>query len=122
MKRTWMPKAAGILNIISGTFFLIGGIVIATLSEPVAIAVTRYYLYSIGSSITPTPSVVTAFITIVAAVLVISGITSLLGGIYALKRSIWGLPLAGAIFTLFYLPPLGIPAIIFITLSKNEFE
>ncbi len=31
MKGTWKPKAAGILNIISGAFFFIGGITILSL-------------------------------------------------------------------------------------------
>ncbi len=47
MGRTWMPIAAGILNIISGVLVLIGGIVVATLDEPMVTAVTRY-LYLLG--------------------------------------------------------------------------
>jgi len=123
MERTWMPRTAGILNIVSGAFVLIGGITTATiLGTPMAISVSRYYMYSVGSSDGITPSVITMVISILAAVLIIAGIVSLLGGIYALKRRIWGLALAGSIFTFFPLPPLGIPAIIFTALSKNKFE
>ena len=122
MKGRWMPAAAGILNIISGVFVLIGGIAVATaLGTPMAMAVTRYYMYSVGSSATITPSDVTIVIGILAAVLIVFGIVSALGGIYSLNRNVWGLALAGAIFAFFYLPPLGIPAVIFITLSRNEF-
>ena len=123
MERTWMPIAAGILNIIAGAFFLLGGIAVATtLGTPMAEAVAGYVTYSLGSGVTLTLSVVTIVISILATVLIIPGIVSLLGGIYALKRSLWGLALAGAIFTSFYLPPSGIPAIIFIALSKKEFK
>jgi len=52
---------------------------------------------------------------------VMLGIISLLGGIYALKRNLWGLALAGSIFAFFYLPPLGMPAIVLTALSKKEF-
>ena len=117
-----MPKTAGVLNIISGTFFLIGGIAVATaLGTPMAEAVADYVMYSLGSASTLTPSVITIVLGILAAVLIIPGTVSLSGGIYALKRSLWGLAIAGAIFAFFYLPPLGIPAIIFIALSKGEF-
>jgi len=122
MERTWMPKAAGVLNLVAGAFFLLGGIiVVTTLGTPMAMAVTRYYMYSIGSSATITPSDITTVISILAAVLIIPGIVSVSGGIYALKRSLWGLALAGGIFALFYLPPLGIPAIIWTVLSRKEF-
>jgi len=47
----------------------------------------------------------------------------IVGGIYALRRRIWGLALAGSICAL--LGPwalLGILAIIFVSLGKGEFE
>jgi len=45
------------------------------------------------------------------------------GGIYALQRKIWGLALAGSIAA-FFSPSwvLGVAAIVFTALSKNEFE
>jgi len=122
MERTWKPTTAGILNIISGTSFLIGGIATATTpGTTMAIAVTRYYMYSVGSSATITPSVVIMVIVILTTVLIVAGILSTLGGIYALKRHVWGLALAGAISTFLCLIPLGIPVIIFTVLSKKEF-
>ena len=122
MERTWRPTTAGILNIISGAFFLIGGIAVATSGTMIATGVARYYLYSIGSSAAVTPSVVTGVIAVMATVLIVLGIVSLLGGVCALRRSVWGLALAGAIFTFFSLPPLAIPAITFLALSEKEFK
>jgi len=78
-------------------------------------------MYSMGLSGTPSASFVTTFIITLATVLIVPGIVSLLGGIYALKRSLWGLSLAGPVLAFFYLPPLGIPAIVFTALSKKEF-
>jgi len=122
MGRTWMPPAAGILNIISGVFVLIGGIVVTILDEPMVTAITRYYIYSVGPEVALTPLVVTIVIVGLAAVLIISGIISISSGICALKRRFWGWALTGAIFTFSYLPPTGIPAIIFTALSKKEFR
>jgi hypothetical protein len=50
------------------------------------------------------------------------GILAIVGGIYALQRKIWGLALAGSIAAFFPSWILGIAAIVFIALSKNEFE
>ena len=122
MGRTWMPTTAGILNIISGVFVLIGGIVVATLDESMVTAITRYYIYSVGTEVALTPLVVTIVIAGLAAVLIISGIISISAGICALKRRLWGWALTGAIFTFSYLPPTGIPAIILTALSKREFK
>ena len=123
MERTWKLKTAGTINIISGTFLLIGGIIIVSLLGQPAMATTwaSYAMYSMGLSGTPSASFVTMFIIILATVLIVPGVISLLGGIYALRRSVWGLALAGSIFTCFYLLPLGIPAIITTALSKREF-
>ncbi|MFC2018980.1 hypothetical protein ACFLU4_03380 [Chloroflexota bacterium] len=49
------------------------------------------------------------------------GVVAIIGGVYAIKRRLWGFALAGAICSLvaFF---LGIPAIILIALSKAEFK
>jgi hypothetical protein len=58
---------------------------------------------------------------------IILGTIAIVGGVYALRRRLWGLALAGAICALlFTLPFLGwilaILAIIFVSLGKSEFE
>ena len=123
MERTWKLTTAGILNIVSGACFLIAGIVIvSSLGQPImATPWASYALYSMGLSGTPSASFITTYTIVLAALLIVPGIVSLLGGIYALRRSVWGLVLAGSIFTFFYLIPLGIPAIITTALSKREF-
>ena len=122
MKRAWIPVTAGILNVISGVFALIGGMAVASIpGTPMSNAIVSYYIYSTGSGAATTESVATLIIRIVATLLIFLGVTSLLGGIYALRRKFWGLTLAGAVFSLFYLPPLGIPSTIFTLLSRREF-
>ena len=49
------------------------------------------------------------------------GIVAIVGGVFAIKRRLWGFALAGAICSLVTLL-LGIPAVILIVLSKAEFK
>ena len=70
MERTWKPKAAGILCIVAGLLCLIPSIVVAFIDTPIGGA------------------------------LVIVAIITIVGGICALRRRIWGLALAGSIFAL----------------------
>ena len=105
VQKTWMPTTAGILSIVAGAFNLIAGIVVASLSEWIGTLAGFWGFGAIG------------------APLIVIGIVAIVGGIFALRRNIWGLALAGAICALF--PPpvivLGILAIIFLALSKREF-
>jgi hypothetical protein len=49
------------------------------------------------------------------------GIIALIGGIVTLRRKAWGFALTGAICALFPMVPLGILAIIFVSMGKKEF-
>ena len=121
MKRTWKPITAGILNMISGIFFLIGGITIVSAGKPMATMVAGYVMYSMELSGTPITPFITATIAVLATALIILGAMSILGGIFSIKRSVWGLALAGSMSTLISLAPLGVPAVVFTALSKKEF-
>jgi hypothetical protein len=70
MEKTWKPRAAGILCIIAGVLCVIPSIVVAWIYTPIGGA------------------------------LVIVALIPIVGGIYALRRRIWGLALAGSIFAL----------------------
>jgi len=52
--------------------------------------------------------------------LCLEGIVALVGGVFALKRRAWGMALAGAICSMSFL--LGIPALVFLAMSKDEFK
>ena len=122
MERTRKPTSAGILNIISGAFFLFGGFIIVSLvGQPMATSVASYVRYSMELSGIPSTSFVTTLIIVLATALIFPGVVSILGGVCSIKRSAWGLALAGSIATFLSAAPLGIPAIILIALSKKEF-
>ena len=50
------------------------------------------------------------------------GVLGIIGGIYAAKRRLWGLALAGAIGSVITFLPLGIAAVIMIAQAQKEFS
>ena len=104
MEKTWKPTTAGILCIITGALQLIFGLAMATIGGIGGALIGMGWLSAIG------------------APLIVLGIIVIVGGIYALRRKVWGLALAGSISTFFPTIFLGILAITLIALSKKEFE
>ena len=100
---TWKPVTAGILSIIAGVVAFLIGLRVFRIHEFIGRA-ARWELWGVMA--------------------IILGAVAITGGIFALRRRIWGMALAGAICALF--PPhvavLGILAIIFVALSKGEFD
>jgi len=122
-QRSGLLTAGGVLSIISGAFQVIGG----------GIATALVIAAFMGSHLRPfqgmpLPGEWSERVMFVGPVLVgivmlglILGIVAIVGGVSALKRKNFGLSLAGAICAL---PSviLGILAIIFVSVSKKEFE
>jgi hypothetical protein len=123
-QRSGLLTAGGVLSIISGAFQVIGG----------GIATALVIAAFIGSRLRPFQGmpflpgelservifVGPLWVGIVALGLVL-GIVAIVGGVAALRRRSFGLSLAGAICAL---PSaiLGILAVIFVAVSKEEFE
>ena len=109
MEKTWKPTTAGILSIIAGVIGAIGGIMLAVIGRSIPLIPT-------------TPEIGAGILAAIGIPLIILGIVAIVGGIYALRRRLWGLALAGSICSLICVWFLGIPAIIFAALGKGEFE
>ena len=114
MERTWMPTVAGILNIITGAFGLTGGLALIALGTLASGALEPFVFGML-------PLIPLALFSALGLPLFLLGILTLVGGIYALQRKMWGLVLAGSIAAVLFSRVLGIPAIIFVALSKKEF-
>ena len=112
MEKTWKPTTAGILCIVAGAIQAIGGIVVAVAGGTIG-------KLWVGPMAIPNLAMVFGAI---AVPVIILGIVAIVGGIYALKRKLWGLALAGSICALIGPWLLGILAIIFVSLGKKEFE
>jgi hypothetical protein len=115
-KNKWMPKAAGILDIIAGAFGLIGLLV-------VGLAIMFFTAYEVSnSSMSIGASEMMIIFWGIAVPMILINILAIVGGVYALKKRIWGLALAGSIAALFSSFILGIVSIIFTVMGKDQFE
>jgi hypothetical protein len=113
-EKTWMSMTAGILDIICGCWQLLIAFALMLIGSLFRLAVAAQI-----------PPYIAPFIWVTGIPFAILGILSIVGGVFALSRKVWGMALAGSITSLFS-PPLfwllGITAIVFTALSKNEFE
>ncbi len=136
MERTWKPTTAGVMTIITGAMGIAGGIfvmgvgrVVGTLGGIDWSGWMEKWGGAYGPGAGDMPSrmaeifgISSTVIMIVGIVVLVFGIIALSGGISAIKRRWWGLSLAGSILSLVIMPILGILAIIFVSLGKEEFE
>lgn len=117
MEQTWKPIAGGILSIIAGVMNLLLGVVVMgglTAAGLVLGAGLVELDLDLGGM---------SWLGVLGVPLIVLGIISIVGGVYALKRRLWGFALAGAICAimtgnLVY----GTLAIIFVSIGKSEFN
>jgi len=115
MEKTWKPTTAGILCIISGAADILLGILTVFASSFVmrsADLIGEEWVMDLVISV----------IMVVGPIWIVLGAVALVGGIFALKRRLWGLALAGSICALSGVTVLGILAIVFVAMGRNEFE
>ena len=116
MEKTRKPTTAGILTIIAGCIGIGVGAYVNVFSAVISELAGLTELIELGELI--------GFLATFGWVAIGLGTVALIGGIFALKRRVWGLALAGAILTTPMIPvgtPLGILSIIFLAKSKKEF-
>ena len=106
VKETWKPTTAGTLNIISGCFGIVGGV----------------YIANVGGLEWDLPALVVAIVGVVGISRIVLGVIALIGGIFARRRKLWELALAGSILAILCAPPLGVLSTIFVSMSKKEFK
>ncbi len=87
--KTWMPMVAGILDIIAGSLGII-------------LAITLIFVGGRSCDLCRTyPHILVPIFTALSLPFAIVGILAIVGGVYALRRKIWGLALAGSIAAFF---------------------
>jgi hypothetical protein len=118
-------KVGGILSIVAGGIGIFWSLflVIIALVFLVAGVDSNSNYYGYNNNVDP------AFYTFIFIIYLVWGIVTALlsilaivGGIFALKKKIWGLALAGSIAAFFTFFLCGIPAIIFTAIGKKEFS
>jgi hypothetical protein len=120
--KSGLLTAGGVLSIIAGVLEVIGGVIISLLTLGVRMML-RWEI------IPPHPGdwwgqfipVIPFWLFILGIPIFALGIVAIVGGAAALKRKSFGLSLAGAICALPSIL-LGILAVIFVSVSKREFE
>ena len=118
MERTWKLTAAGIMTIISGCYGIGFG---ADLLQGAPLLDRLFSIIWIG--VMPSENT-TSDLVFYGILYIVLGVIALIGGIFALRRKVWGLALTGAILSipLFLVGTiLGILSIVFLSRSKGEF-
>ena len=121
-------KVGGVLSIISGSFGIFWFAAFVFIAVFFSLILSGDFSYYGGSPYYGTPSS-SQFLAIMVAVYVglglgfaAVGVLAIVGGVFALKRKHWGWALAGAIAGTFLFLPCGIPAIVFVSIGKHEFN
>jgi hypothetical protein len=109
VERMWMSTAGGVLSIIAG---------IIHLSEWLTIGIVFDRFAS------DLPELPVASMWVIVLPLVITAIVSIIGGIFAIRKRIWGLALAGSICAISgpITGFLGVTATVLMAISKHEFN
>ena len=120
--RSGLLTAGGVLSIVAGALQIIGGLIMVAIRIGIMMLLRGILCPDhAGRWFEGFLPILPAWLGILGVPLIVLGIVAIIGGISALRKKSWGLSLAGAICAL---PSniLGILAIIFVSLSKKEFE
>ena len=121
MQTKW-ATAGGILSIISGSLGILTGILLLLLG------IFFNWLISFSESsigYDPAAEGIATFIAVIYGVMGIGycllGVLALVGGIFCIRRKLWGLALAGSIASVLTFLPTGVVAIVFTSMARPEF-
>ena len=121
MERTWKPTTAGILTIIAGCLGIGAGALITLSAIPLGLVGAMAGAIKDLGIISGLLAGLAGVIGMIGAGMIGVGTVAVVGGIYALRRKTWGFALAGTILATICSTPLGILAIIFVSMGKREF-
>lgn len=118
-------KVGGVLSIVAGAFGVLGLLFSFLAAGALLLARNggfdgRYY-YD-GSRPEWVLIVMAVFFIVKGIGCALMGALGIVGGVFALHKKHWGWALAGAIASTLTFFPCGIPAIIFVSLGKPEFQ
>ena len=118
-----MPRAAGVLNLISGVIHLLGSVFVLIFGWLGDGVFSILWYGMVGTPLTPLTQPMSPDLQPILAipVLVVS-IVSIVGGIYALRKRAWKFVLTGSVCGTLLTWFLGLPAIILTVMLKNKFQ
>ena len=110
----------GVLSIVSGSFGVLGlGMFILFALLIKASINNPSYESSMSASDFRVMAITLVTLGTISALI---GVLGIIGGIFACRRRIWGLALAGAIAGTITFFPCGVAAIVFVSLGKSEYK
>jgi hypothetical protein len=115
----------GILSIVSGALGILSGLSVIFMAFFISWLISSEDAYVYNSSdiaVTELSNILRAIYGSMGVFFILVGILALIGGIFAVRRKVWGLALAGAIASVMTFFPVGIVSIIFTSMAKPEFE
>jgi hypothetical protein len=114
----------GILSIVSGSMGILSGLALIVVAFLAAWAIgLDPSLYGSGDMYFKEMSTVVGLIYgIMGGVLILLGVLALIGGIFSVRKKVWGLALAGAIASIMVFFPVGVVAVVFTAMAKPEFN
>ncbi len=114
----------GVLSIVSGALGILSGLgmIAAGLFFKWIFMFGEYTSYEEQISIDQMGTFFGVLYGVMGGFWILFGVLALVGGIYALRKKLWGLALAGAIGGLVSFFPIGIVAVIFTAMAKPEFD
>jgi hypothetical protein len=115
VQKDWKPTTAGILDIIAGAFSLIGALVFLIIMAVIGTAEV------FSGEEQAVIDVINVMFGIGVVFFLATGVLALIGGVYATRRQKWGLALAGSIAAALGSTVIGVLAIIFLAMSRDEF-
>jgi hypothetical protein len=117
MQKSWMPVTAGVISIVAGS---LGVLVCLVVGIIMMFGVGSFMGSSWGARM---PSMVPAWILLFICIpFLLIAILAIIGGIFSIKARYWGWALAGSIAALFPWWILGVPAIVFVIVGRDEFK
>jgi hypothetical protein len=119
-QKTWKPTTAGILNIISGALNALGAIgILISIIALGNINIMRFIPPQDAPFILP---IISTMLIVLLVLSIIEAVFPIVGGVFALRRTMWGWALAGSIISIIGAFPLGVAATVFVAMAKDEFE
>lgn len=114
----------GVLSIVSGALGILSGLAMVAFGIffKWLMMFGDSYSYDAGMTAEQVGTLLGVFYGVTGGFWVLFGVLALVGGIYAVRKKLWGLALAGAIGSVLTCFPIGVVAIIFTAMAKPEFE
>ena len=127
MVKPWMPVVAGLLDIVAGALGIVIGLFMSLRMFAVRAAQAAP---GVAPRIAPhagnypqMPHIFFPGMGIAFGIgLLVIGVLAIVGGVYALRLKAWGLALAGSIAAGITGPVIGLLALIFIVLGREDFQ